>query len=122
MKRRQYVTGAVGALAGVAGCVDTGPDSDEVEPYDFSIQNRGSADVVDVRMRRGGERVFETELQMSPGETWDFEAAPRGSGTLTVVVVANGYSAVREWSNPTGANVLRADVREDGVEFSMGVA
>jgi hypothetical protein len=122
VKRRQYVAGAAGVLAGLAGCVDTGPDPDGITPYDFSVQNWGAADVVEVRMTRGGEPVFETELEMAPGETWAFEGQPRVPGTLTVIVVANGYSGVRGWSNPDGAGVLRADVREDGIEFSASTA
>jgi hypothetical protein len=120
VQRRQFVTAAAGVLTAGGGCLGSGFEGpSDVEPYDFTVENRtDTGQSASVTIRREGNPLFETDLELAAHATWEFEGPLEGNGSAFVVVTANGYSDSREWSRPDGSGFLQAEIHEDGVELT----
>lgn len=120
MQRRQFVASAVGVCTAVSGCLEPGlGETDEIEPYDFEVENQTDAQQrATVTIRRDGDVLFEQDLDLTAHATWEFKGPLEGDGTAFVIVTANGDSATRTWSRPDGSGFLRANIRTDGVELT----
>lgn len=110
-------------LAAGSGCLGSGIGGpSDVEPYDFSVENwTDSEQRASVTIRRDGDVLFETDLELAAHATWEFEGPLEGNGSAFVIVTANGYSDNREWSRPDGSGYLQAEIHEDRVELTAAV-
>lgn len=120
VQRRQFVTAAAGVLAAGSGCLRSGfGGPGDIEPYDFRVENLTDTEQgASVTIRRDGDVLFETTLELAAHATWEFEGPLEGNGSAFVIVTANGYSDSREWSRPDGSGYLQAKIHEDGVELT----
>ena len=120
VQRRQFIAVATGVLTAGSGCLGSGIGGPgDVEPYDFSVENRTNTEQrVSVTIRRDGDVLFETDLELAAHATWEFEGPLEGDGSAVVIVTANGYSDSREWSRPDGSGYLQAEIHEDSVELT----